>query len=264
MILSTHGIVGSQIANNPYAVILSYATAQGYTLPTSGQQALQSQLLQDLITAGIWDKLDTFAVFATDGSSDFALIDWKRLTQYTAVNSPTFTTNQGFQGNGTSSYIDSNYNPKTQATNYSIDNASFGYYVRLYDSAPSTAENLWGVTNDGNNLIWCRYTSKRFYFNISSTVGFFPYSNFVNSNNCFAHFNKTGQLPVNIYKNGVLQDSGNLPSTNQIIPNANFNSLRYATSAFSDAQVSIVFAGANLTTEQSDFYNAINTYITSL
>jgi hypothetical protein len=40
---------------------------------------------------GIWSKLDTFSVFATDGDSDFALIDWKRLSDYTAVNSPTFT-----------------------------------------------------------------------------------------------------------------------------------------------------------------------------
>lgn len=129
MILSTHGIVASQIVSSPYAAILSYATAQGYTLPSVGQQVLQNQLLNDLITAGIWDKLDTFAVFATDGSSDFALIDWKRLSQYTAVNSPTFTTNQGFTGNGTDQTINSNVQMNTQLVNYQQNDAFVCVYL---------------------------------------------------------------------------------------------------------------------------------------
>jgi hypothetical protein len=74
-----------------YQAVLDYATTQGYTLPSAGQQTLQNQLIVDLKAGGIWSKLDTFAVFATDGDEDFALIDWIRLTQYTAVNSPTFT-----------------------------------------------------------------------------------------------------------------------------------------------------------------------------
>src|SRR6056297_1810555 len=81
-----------------YQAILDYATTEGYTLPSAGQQTLQNQLVVDLKTAGVWSKLDAFSVFATDGDSDFALIDWIRLITQTAVNSPTFTTNQGYQG----------------------------------------------------------------------------------------------------------------------------------------------------------------------
>jgi hypothetical protein len=62
-----------------YQAVLDYATTQGYTLPSASQQLLQNQLVVDLKAGGIWSKLDTFAVFATDGDSDFALIDWKRL-----------------------------------------------------------------------------------------------------------------------------------------------------------------------------------------
>jgi hypothetical protein len=112
-----------------YQAVLDYATTQGYTLPSSGQQALQNQLVVDLKNAGVWSKLDTFAVFATDaedspgsGTSNFALIDWKRLSLYTAFNSPTFTTNEGFQGNGTSSYIDLNYETITDWVNVSQNN----------------------------------------------------------------------------------------------------------------------------------------------
>ena len=107
-----------------YQAILDYATLQGYTLPSASQRILQNQLVVDLKAGGIWTTLDTFAVFATDGNSDFALIDWIRLSQYTAVNSPTFTTNGGFNGNGTSSYIDTNFNPATSGVNYTQNDAS--------------------------------------------------------------------------------------------------------------------------------------------
>jgi hypothetical protein len=50
-----------------YQAVLNYATTQGYTLPSAGQQTLQNQLVVDLKAGGIWAKLDTFGVFATDG-----------------------------------------------------------------------------------------------------------------------------------------------------------------------------------------------------
>jgi len=68
-------------------------------------------------------------MFVPDGDSDFALIDWIRLTDYTAVNSPTFTANQGFLGNGTSSYIDTNFVPNTDGSNFTQDNAGLTLYM---------------------------------------------------------------------------------------------------------------------------------------
>jgi hypothetical protein len=131
-----------------YQAVLDYATTQGYTLPSAGQQALQNQLVVDLKDGGIWSKLDTFGVFATDGDSDFALIDWIRLTDYTAVNSPTFTTNQGFTGDGVSAYIDTNFNPSTSGVNYTLNNASRGIHV----VNAGNGLGLDGTLNTGSNL----------------------------------------------------------------------------------------------------------------
>jgi hypothetical protein len=131
MILSSHGIIGSSIGqvDADYQAVLDYATTQGYTLPSASQRLLQEQLVIDLKDAGIWSKLDTFGVFATDGDSDFALIDWIRLSDYTAVNSPTFNVNEGFEGNGTSSYIDLNYTTDTDWNNVSQDDACLFAYA---------------------------------------------------------------------------------------------------------------------------------------
>ena len=112
-----------------YQAVLDYATTQGYTLPSTSQQELQNQLVVDLKNGGYWDGLDSFSMFATDGNSDFALIDWIRLTDYTAVNSPTFTTNQGFLGNGTSSYLDTNFVPATDGNNFTLNDAGITFYM---------------------------------------------------------------------------------------------------------------------------------------
>jgi hypothetical protein len=144
-----------------YQAVLNYGTTQGYTLPSAGQQTLQNQLVLDLKAGGIWSKLDTFAVFATDGDSDFALIDWKRLSDYTGVNSPTFTINQGFTGNGTSSYIDTNFQP-INGTNYAQNSAHFmvycyandsasTYYGGALDTTPSVIRSLNFGGRDGSN-----------------------------------------------------------------------------------------------------------------
>ena len=92
-------------------------------------------------TAGVWDKLDLFYVFATDGDGDYATLNWKAPSsfQITKTNSPTFTTNEGFAQSGTA-YLDSGYDISTDGTNYTQDDAGvFGAFPTL--SSTSIANN---------------------------------------------------------------------------------------------------------------------------
>ncbi len=242
-----------------YKAILDYATTQGYTLPSASQQLLQEQLIIDLKDAGIWSKLDTFAVFATDGDSDFALIDWKRLTQYTAFNSPTFTANQGFQGNGSSAYIDSNFNPFTNGTNYTLNSASIGGYMRIYDSAPAGTEGLIFLS-DGSSRSWMRYTTNRLYFNNNS---FSLHSTTFAGNNKFSSFVRTSSSNVGIYVGGSLSE--NVAHTSVSVPNNTFLTLKGDGSVYGDSQMSMIYVGGDLSSEQNDFYTAFySNYLSSL
>ena len=98
-----------------YQAVLDYATLQGYTLPSSGQQTLQNQLVLDLKASGAWAGMSIFYNMATDGDSDFAGINWVDPNNFelTPINSPTFTTNSGFTGNGTSMVLDTGFVPST-------------------------------------------------------------------------------------------------------------------------------------------------------
>jgi hypothetical protein len=238
-----------------YLAVLNYATTQGYTLPSSGQQALQNQLVLDLKDGGIWSKLDTFGVFATDGDSDFALIDWIRLTDYTAVNSPTFTTDKGFQGNGTSSYIDMNYNPATQAVNLSLNNNSIGAFQDI-NNAPNgvmiCAVNVRFLELNNDNVL-----SRIITYNMSS-IAALPIVG-ANSQNGLFILSRSASTTYSIYKDATLIDS---PINNSVsIPNINMNFLRRPNVAFyGQGRIGMGFAGASLTaTEVTDLQTAFKT-----
>jgi hypothetical protein len=128
-----------------YQAVLDYATTQGYTLPSAAEQELQNTLMVDRKAAGLWDKDDTFALFA-GSNADFALIDWKRLTTYTAFNSPAYTSATGYKLDGTSSYISTNYNPSVDGVNYTLNNAGLAYGVGE-------------VGADGNYIVGCNPAS---------------------------------------------------------------------------------------------------------
>jgi hypothetical protein len=226
--------------------VLNYATSLGYTLPSSANQVKQNDLLVALKAGGVWEKLDTFALFANDGSSDFGLICWKRLALMTAVNSPTWTSNQGFTGNGTSSYIDTNFNPSVNGVNYTLDNAS--------RYALFTGTN---TTIDGNS-VGSQYNQFR---RGSSTAHTINSSNLLNSSFSFAEnviisIHRTSANDVTLFNNKTPSErtslSGVLPNVNQFI-------LR-RTTLYSDNMVKFYAMGASLVSENNAFVDALNTY----
>ena len=242
-----------------YQAVLNYATTQGYTLPSSGQQTLQNQLVVDLKAAGVWSKLDTFAVFATDGNSDFALIDWINLSQYTAVNSPGFTTNIGFAGNGTSAYIDTNFNPSTQGVNYTLDDAGRIMFADLDTDAAYPESAGGGSANLTRNVI----SNNRQRINQGTanlSTGLSP-SNWCGSNVLRAIY-RTSSTNVEMFGN-TTQSSGTATST--IIENNNQYLLQGNSAYVSSSNVFKVYGmGASLVSENTDLYNALDSYISSI
>jgi len=233
-----------------YQAVLDFATSEGDTLPSANQQILQNNLLKSLKTLGIWDKLDSFAMFATDGDVGFSLIDWKRLVKMTAVNSPTFTTDEGFTGNGTSSRINSGLAPDGLG-NYKLNAASFGVFVKTQGT---NSEYLVGA---GSNTRMRAGKSSLNRINSSSINGAFDF-NVVG----LSHLNKSSATNVQCIVNGV---TSNRTVTNEGLE-TNFVFLDFTSGGAgpSDAQISLGFIGGDLSSEAADFSEAVNTYISSI
>jgi hypothetical protein len=246
--------------DSDYQAILDYATLQGYTLPSESQRLKQNQLVIDLKNAGVWSKLDTFANFATDGDVNFALIDWKRLTQYTAVNSPTRTINEGFNGNGISSYVDTNFDLSNLTTKLITNQQSIstGMYINQVIEA-GTQYILGNLTSSefrlfsGNETRTLnRYMGSRTSIDWSGTGLMSIHRNF-----------NALTLDLKVYNNEnliVVTGTGNgYPS----ITGLNILIGRYVTS-YNENQFSFFYSGSSMVAEISDFSNALNTYMSSI
>jgi len=125
--------------DSDYQALLTYATNQGYTLPSDDQKKLQNSLVLALKDNDIWGALDLFYVFATDGDVNFASLNWRFPNSYkvTPVNNPTFTANVGFTGNGTDAYLDTGWNT-TLGSKYERRYASHGVITNKHRGTNDT------------------------------------------------------------------------------------------------------------------------------
>lgn len=240
-----------------YQAVLDYATLQGYTLPSSDQQVLQNQWVLDLKTSGIWSKLDLLALFATDGDSDFALINWKALNTMAAVNSPTFDTNQGFTGDGATAYIDTLIAPLT-SVQYSLNSASFGYYTQNTISASQTR---LGTRIGFNNAMSYDFSGSNMRINTGTTA------NITSDINAGLHmYSRINSTTVRKDYNGINQGTALDNSTN--LSSFNFYALALNNSGTaiinSNNQLALVFSGSDLTNESLQLYNAFNNYFNAI
>lgn len=89
----------------------------------------------------------------------------------TAVNSPTVDAN-GFTGNGTTSYINTNYNPATNGVKYTQDLASIGIYNRT-NRAANTSGICGASTLSGTvklTRIYPRYTGNVAIYSVNAAT----------------------------------------------------------------------------------------------
>lgn len=252
-----------------YQAILDRATALGYSVPSAGQQVKQNLLIQTLITSGIFADADFIRVTANDGSAQFATINWKNpnSNQATLINSPTFLANNGFQSNGSSSYVNENWSPAS-GVNYALNDASDFIWINNNLSGVPSAF-LMGVGDSGgtNASVFEKNATTQIYPRInSSTSGFLdnaanPLIGLYGSHrstltNC--HYSKNGVVLLNYTAISTTRTANN---SFTLCRNNNGTASNFLASGYYSFRLS----GKNISgTKLTDLYNAINTYITSL
>lgn len=237
-----------------YQAVLDRGTTLGYTLPSAGQQILQNQLVLDLKSAGIWAKLDVLYVFMTDGDSDFATLNWKDPTQFQCakVNSPTFTTNEGFQGNGTTSSLNTGYEPAAEATNFTQNSASFGCWINT-DSGG--ADGLGGT----GTTMYMR-SSNTAAQRINSGASLPSAVNMANAG--YKALNRGSSSSIELYN---VQTQSTRTVASFAPGSGNLMFCLAPTQSFGSDELAMGYAGGSLTqTEHNNFSTSFNTYRTSL
>jgi hypothetical protein len=248
--------------------VFDYGRFRAASLPSSGQRTKQNTLFVSMenICGDCLDELDLFYNFATDGDDDFSKINWVDPGTFQLTQSGTIarTTNEGWQGDGTTGYLAPGFIPSVNATSYTQQDASV-FFASLTDVA-SNGDFEFGCNAGGLDpslLFNARTTSDVHQGRINhptaetrgtgvSSTGFFQILRDTN-----AKFFKNGSQ---VGTNGVFGANG-VPTTQLIILANNNNG---AIQSHSARKMSCFGLGSSLAGQESALYNAWNTYFTSL
>ncbi len=251
----------------------SYTNAEAATLvaamssaPDDTRKGLIDTCIGAIKTAGVWTKLDCLWIRAAH-DSQAALLDWKRLSDSTAVNSPTFTTDRGFTGDGSTSYINTNFTPSTDGVNYTQNSACMGAYLNAGTDAASTSKNAMGVLSTGVYFyIWPWYSASagsgvraRINNAANTTKGTITTAFGLTS------ANRSGASAVELYRNGSSLGTSTEASVGappKDVFELGYNNNNTGLSGANDYRIAASFVGGSLTsTEHADLFAAIEAYL---
>jgi hypothetical protein len=100
------------------------------TNATGARAVIIDDTIRQLKAVGVWSKLDAFYMLAA-AASDQALLNWKSASFTCTTNGTiTFTADQGYAGNGSTGYLDTNFNPSTAGGGFAQNSVHLGLYSR--------------------------------------------------------------------------------------------------------------------------------------
>jgi hypothetical protein len=214
------------------------------TVQTTAQVMIKDSLIMHMTRDTLLSKMDLFYVFANLDSTSAKLNILKDTFNLVSYNSPTFSTQIGFSGNGINKYFRTEWFPNTSSVNYTLNLASAGIYsmTNIQDDGA-----FMGFGNSGlRNFRLQPYTSaNRFTFalnqdalvnkNNTNSVGLFTISR-NDSNSIQAYKNDSLMVDTNLV-------SSSLSSNQLFILARNPNG---SPTAYSSGQASFAFTGTAL------------------
>lgn len=127
-----------------------------------------NKLIRQLVIDNNWNSLDRFWIFATE-QKQHAQICIKSLSSLTEVSSPSWVANRGYTGNGTTSYLNTNFRPYLDGTNWTPKtpavgapySEAFGIYSRTESQSTGCdiGTNQGGVQGSSRYQLFIRNTS---------------------------------------------------------------------------------------------------------
>jgi len=241
------------------------AVYDDWTTPPHDTLAVKlNTMVKTWVDGGQWAKLDVMHIYAihTDGAAE-SLVDWINpgvQADATNVSATTFTAYEGYTGDGSADYINWNWNPNDDGSNYTQNSASMGGYARL---DIDEVGRLFGSRDASQRVILSPRQSNTAYWQINNA-----------SEETDASANATGMWIVvrtasdasALYRNGSIVDSDTDASVG--LPSVDVYSLSYnsqgSSAQESTNQIAMDFAGGSLTEEDiTAITDGFKTYMTS-
>jgi hypothetical protein len=229
------------------------------TKPSLERKALMTTLISSLKTAEVWDKLDCLYVTAAH-APDAARLNWKAPRTYplTEINSPLFTVDRGYTGDGLTSYLDTGWYPAIVSGEVMTATSAHGGMITLKNIQDNNPVFSVGAGNAFS--IIPRSTGNAARFRIFDTVNL----DVASQTNAVGHYvvNRSGASARQGYRNG--SSIGSDTQAGSTIIQTNLWMFR-SFNVYSPQQVACFHFGSSLTAQNvSDLYNALHTYMVAL
>lgn len=239
--------------DSSYKAILNYATANAITLPSDARQIVENQLILDMKSIGLWDRLELFYMFRGAPNDEYSKINWKNPSSFylTETNSPTWNTATGWTTiSASGSYLEAPWNSNTNRTISSSSSISVGSYI------VGGTDGIITATSSGETRILASPTFS--YYRLYTTIS--TISNSV-ATTYPEHIvaSRTGTA-FNAYKAGVSYLSGVM--SGEIYSSFNLR-LGYFTSA-GDVSLGYFFLASAVDDIVSNLNTTLSNYITAL
>ena len=180
-------------------------------------------------------------------------------TLITPINAPIFTPYLGYTGDGLTTGLDTNYNPRTQGVKYTLNNSS-GFSYLHSNVIGGASFGSYDNVNAGA-FLYPQFTSNTpvYYINSIATG-----TNGTGNSFGLSTVNRTGSTSLNLYKNGVFNTSSTvsssaIPNLNMFLLGANYLGLF---APFAGTICASGFGSSNY--NQLNFYNSLQTLGQSL
>lgn len=237
---------------NPYSDEALALFARMTVEPSSTQKKNLDTLLKAGKTHNWITKGDAFYLFAqeTDQAHKLNLIK----DAHNCTGSTAFTPNVGTAGDGVSTFLDTNYNPATQAVNLSLNSASFIVGIQT-NRAPATK----GHGNARLNILPFYFSQQTSKCNDNTNTSFVPLTG---ASKGISGINRNSATAYNSWKqrvkNALTVTTTSIASGNMYLGAVNTGSAVY----LNDDQLSFAFIGGGLTDDEYNYLiNDVDVYL---
>ena len=255
MILSSHGLIASQIASfdADASAFFGRVSTAGGTLSATEKAAVNT-LVVDMKTAGIWSSMK--AIYPMVGASAAACAQNLKSSSFTGTFTSGWTfASTGATPNGTSAFFNTTLNP---TTSLAVASAHFSKYNRNNDLVGIKIDGAFSISN--NAFFQINYTSANAIigdigsiasYTATDTRGFFVASR--SSSSLVKLFRNSTQIATNT--NTVSIITNDVVNIGRRSDNQFYNSYECAFASIGDGLTD---------TQASNFYTAVQAFQTTL
>lgn len=213
-VLTCSGVVSAPVYTSIMTDYLTRLAAEGGSLTSNEKQWLNTFTQNADVAAGEFDRL-WITGLSNNIASRISLVNALTTDLLTEVNSPTWTAYEGYQGNGSTQALDTNYNAYTQGVKYTLNSAN--YFVYITNNVGDVAATPIGSYTDANYIILYPYLAGSQYPYINSLAIDRPTG--VPNSSGLRMVKRTSSTNCSHYNNGALLSNFTIASTS--VPNCN-------------------------------------------